>query len=306
MLATVGQSSPETSNWTRAEITIHGVRLSYIERDTAGPASGPPILLLHGLVAGGECFQPLAEHLPAGHRMVALDLPGGGYSDRPSEGDTSFRGIAELIADLIPALGMSRPILIGHSYGGAITLELSTRHPDLLDAMILIAPAHPFSGREDAIIRFYLTWPGRWLAHLIPRLPSRLMLEGFRRMPGDHSNLCYDQLQSYIQTLRHPRAVPYLLGLLRSWKRDMRRLAKALKKHRAHVPALLIWGDRDPVVPAFTAKALMRYLGPAEQAILPGVGHLPNLERPEQCGEVIRCWLGRRENYCDQRSSKRL
>jgi pimeloyl-ACP methyl ester carboxylesterase len=85
--------------------------------------------------------------------------------------------------------------------------------------------------------------------------------------------------------------------LLKSWKRDMKKLAEALASHPADVPALLIWGDRDPVVPAFTAKELMRHLADSEQVTLPGVGHLPNDERPDQCAELIRTWLIARETH---------
>ncbi len=75
----------------------------------------------------------------------------------------------------------------------------------------------------------------------------------------------------------------------------MQNLAAALESHTTDVPALLIWGDRDPVVPPATGRALMRHLAHSEQVTIPGVGHLPNDERPEQCAELIRTWLMRRE-----------
>jgi pimeloyl-ACP methyl ester carboxylesterase len=249
--------------------------------------------MLHGLVAGGDCFRRLGNELPHEHRVVALDLPGGGYSDRPANNDASFHAIAELTADAISALGMVRPVLIGHSYGGAIALQLAAHRPELMRSMILLAPAHPFSGREDPLVRFYLTLPGRCFAHLLPRVPRRVLLQGFRGMPGDRSNLCYEHIETYVQTLRYPQTVPYLLRLLNSWKRDMQALAEALKAGTIDVPALLIWGDRDPVVPASTGRALMRHLARSEQITLSGVGHLPNVERPEQCAELIRTWLSR-------------
>jgi pimeloyl-ACP methyl ester carboxylesterase len=73
----------------------------------------------------------------------------------------------------------------------------------------------------------------------------------------------------------------------------MQKLAEALASRTTDVPALLIWGDRDPVVPAFTARELMRHLVHSEQVTLPGVGHLPNDERPEECAKLIRTWLMR-------------
>jgi pimeloyl-ACP methyl ester carboxylesterase len=290
-------STPPTptspKKWTRRELHVRGVRLSYIERETPDPTSAAPILMLHGLIAGGDCFRRLANQLPNQRRIVALDLPGGGYSDRPETHDATFRAIAELVADTIPALGMDRPVLIGHSYGGAIALQLAAHRPDLINSMILIAPAHPFSRHQDLLIRFYLTLPGRLFAHLLPRVPRRVLLEGLRNTAGRRRNLQYEHIESYVQTLRYPGTVPYTLGILKSWRHDMRKLAQALASHPTDVPALLIWGDRDPVVPAFTAPELMRHLAHSEQVTLPGVGHLPNDERPDQCASLIRTWLER-------------
>lgn len=276
---------------------VRGVRLSYLERETGAPARGAPILLLHGLVAGAECFRKLGNELPDESRVVALDLPGGGYSERPSDSDASFRGIAELVVEAMSALEIERPVIVAHSYGGAITLELATWRPELLDGMILIAPAHPFSQREDPLVRFYLTLPGRWFARLLPHVPKRLMLETFRRMPGDRSCVSYEQIEPYLQTLRHPGTIAYVLRLLESWNQDMRRLGDSLRERRAEIPALLLWGELDPVVPASTGAALMQHLGPSEQFNLRGVGHLPNDERPEECGSLIRAWLISREAH---------
>lgn len=229
--------------------------------------------------------------------MVGLDLPGGGYSDRPRDGDITFRGVAGLVAEAIDLLGLERPVVLGHSHGGAITLELATWRPEMLDAMILIAPAHPFSQREDPLVRFYLSRPGRWFAYLLPRLPRWLMLETFRRMPGDRSKVSHEQIAPYLEALRYPGTIGYVLRMLKSWKGDMKRLRDALEERATEVPALLLWGELDPVVPAATGMKLMEHLGPSEQFTLPGVGHLPNDERPEECGGLIRTWLMWRETH---------
>jgi len=277
--------------WTRRDLCVSGVRLSYLERDLREPAKGAPILMLHGLIAGAECLCRLGEELPAGRRVVALDLPGGGYSERPSGSDASFRGVAELVGEVIAALGMERPVVLGHSYGGAIALELATWRPELLQGMILIAPAHPFSKREEPLVQFYLSRPGRWFARLLPHVPRRLMLEAFRRMPGDRRGVGYAQIEPYLGTLRHPGTTDYVLRLLKSWARDMERLGDALRERRTEVPALLLWGELDPVVPASTSEELMQHLGPSEKVVLSGAGHLPNDEQPAECGALIRAWL---------------
>src|SRR5581483_1035149 len=225
-------AASESRRWARRELRARGVRLSYIERQTETTCVRAPVLMLHGLVAGGDCFRKLADELPEDRRVVALDLPGGGYSDRPLDIDVSFRSIAEIVAEAMRVLGMQQPVILGHSYGGAITLELAAWRPELLDAMILIAPAHPFSMREDPLVRFYLGRAGSWFARLLPRLPRRLKLETFRRMPGDRRNVSYEQIEPYMQTLRHPGTIAYLLRLLKTWKSDMEKLGNALREQR--------------------------------------------------------------------------
>jgi len=293
VITTAGQGI----RWTRSERRVCGVRLSFLERETGAPPTGAPMLLLHGLVAGADCFRRLGDELPPERRVVALDLPGGGCSDRPCDGDVSFQGIAELVGQFIDVVGLERPVIVGHSYGGAIALQLSAWRPEVLEAMILIAPAHPFSRREDPLVRFYLSRPGQWFANLLPRVPKRLMLEIFRRMPGDRAAVGYEQIEPYLSTLRHPGTIAYLLRLLKSWNYDMRRLGELLTAMKPNTPALLVWGDLDPVVPASSGAELLRHLGTAEQFTLRGVGHLPNDERPEECGSLIRTWLLERETH---------
>ncbi|HEX5282929.1 MAG TPA: alpha/beta hydrolase [Bryocella sp.] len=285
----------KAKQWTRRELRVGGVRLSYIERETEAGCAGAPVLMLHGIVAGGDCFRRLGDQLPDERRVVALDLPGGGYSERPLTIDVSFRSVAEIVAEAMSVLGMERPVIVGHSYGGAIALELAAWRPELLDAIILIAPAHPFSMREDLLVRFYLSAAGRWFARLLPRVPRRLMLEAFRRMPGDRRNVSYEQIEPYVQALRHPGTIAYVLRVLKSWKNDMEKLGNALRERTTEIPAFLLWGELDPVVPASTGMELMRHLGPSEQMTMPGVGHLPNDEKPEECGSLIRTWLMARD-----------
>jgi pimeloyl-ACP methyl ester carboxylesterase len=123
------------------------------------------------------------------------------------------------------------------------------------------------------------------------------MLETFRRMPGDRRNVSYEQIEPYLQSLRHPGTIAYVLRLLKSWTSDMEKLGNALRERRTEVPAFVLWGELDPVVPASTGMELMQHLGPSEQVTLPGVGHLPNDERPEECGALIRTWLMSRETH---------
>jgi pimeloyl-ACP methyl ester carboxylesterase len=267
------------------------MRLSFLERSTVGPESGAPILLLHGLVAEAETFRKLGDQLPADRRVVALDLPGMGFSERSRTCDASFGGVAAMVREVIAALGLERPILLGHSYGGVVALRLAASFPGLLRGLILLSPAHPFSRLEDKLVQFYLSPPGRLFAHALPMLPRAVYLAAFRRMPGSRAHLDYRDIEPYLHTLRTPGTIAYVLRLLRSWRSDMAQLAAKLEGCPIELPALLIWGDRDIVVPASTAETLLRHLRASELVTLSGVGHLSNEEAPDECGELIRAWL---------------
>lgn len=122
-------------------LTRNGVQLGYTE---AG-RGGPPIVFIHGMSCDSSDFAPQMEHFRQRHRVVALDLRGHGASDAP-EGDYSMAALADDVLWLCDELGVYKPVLVGHSMGGVIALEIAARRPEaataiaLLDSPILIPP----------------------------------------------------------------------------------------------------------------------------------------------------------------------
>jgi pimeloyl-ACP methyl ester carboxylesterase len=123
-------------------MTRNGVKLAYTE---AG-RGGPPIVFIHGMTCDHSDFAPQFEHFRQQHRVIAVDLRGHGASDAP-EGDYSMAALAEDVLWLCGELGVYKPIVVGHSMGGMVALEIGARHPEaataiaLLDSPILIPPA---------------------------------------------------------------------------------------------------------------------------------------------------------------------
>ena len=276
---------------TRREIEVAGVRLSYVERAAAPGAQRPPMLLLHGLIASGETFAALIAELPGDRHIVALDLPGAGFSERSPTADVSFAGMAQIVREFMAALGLVQPVLLGHSHGGAVSLRLAAGSPELLSRLVLLAPAHPWSGHERAIIAFYLSWFGRQVARVAPFLPAALHAVAFRQMTGPGARLDPVVLDIYRQAGKVPGTVPHLLRLLRGWQESMDELRACLSANPIALPTLVFWGDRDPVVPIATAAVLERRLLHCRHVTLPGIGHLPNEEAPLLCASFITEWL---------------
>jgi N-formylmaleamate deformylase len=124
------------AHWFQGNVTVNGVDLHYYR---TGKNGGPPLVLAHGFSDDGECWFRLATDLEADYDIIMPDARGHGLSARVQPGEK-----VDLTADLagvIGALGLSRPIVGGHSMGATVAAELGARHPDLVRALILEDPA---------------------------------------------------------------------------------------------------------------------------------------------------------------------
>jgi pimeloyl-ACP methyl ester carboxylesterase len=125
-------------------IDIDGARLHYVDR-----GSGPAIVMLHGLGGQTRNFSyALLARLTPHYRVILLDRPGSGYSTRPAGMPAALATQSAVVAHFIRALELSKPLLVGHSFGGAVALGVALDHADAVSALALIAPlTHPL---EDA------------------------------------------------------------------------------------------------------------------------------------------------------------
>ena len=129
-----------------AVIVADQIRLHYVQWGE----EGPPIVCLHGLTANAFNFQALADDLAADHRVIAYDLRGRGDSEKPARGYSIPIHAADL-ATLLAALGLERPVLIGHSFGAWVALYFAARSPDHLNKVVLMegGVTYPWKTLED-------------------------------------------------------------------------------------------------------------------------------------------------------------
>ncbi len=128
-------------------IDVSGRPLHVVDR-----GEGPPILMIHGLSGTtGHFTHSLAPLLEADHRVVVVDRPGSGWS--PRAGRHGLRAHAQAIADLIDTLGLDRPLIVGHSLGGAVALTLALNHPDKIRGLALLAPLAQFQPARHGLFR---------------------------------------------------------------------------------------------------------------------------------------------------------
>ena len=269
----------------RRELEIDGLRLSFLEQG-ARVEGRPSLVLLHGLMGSADTFAPLLEALPPQQHVVALDFPGAGGSERRLGLDATLPAMAAVTRRVLDDLGLERPVVLGHSHGGAVALWLAQAAPEQVGPLVLLAPAHPFFDEGDPLIRFYLSLPGRMLAYSIPWFPECVQMVGLRRMAGPRSTDTRERLRPYRENLRTPGTIRHLLCLLRTWHEDMAGLRRMLRRRVAH-PTLILWGDTDRAVPVHSAAELRAHFELSEMRVLAGVGHRPAEERPDEVARAV-------------------
>ena len=276
---------------------VNGVRLAYMEREPVrGQDASPvlsPILLLHALLATAETLTELIAGLSPDRRIVAIDLLSAQPADSSKKLDVHQASLTELIHDFIESMGLVQPVLIGHSHGGVLALRLAATTSMALKGLVLMSPAHPFGGYRSHVVNFYLRQPGRMLALSIPFAPSWMILRAYNEAAGSKSRIRMRHLRPHLRVLRSRNTLRRVLEILRTWDEDMDRLRRALTTEAIAIPALLIWGDEDPVVPLASATKLEEHLAHSERVTLAGIGHLLAEEAPEECASLIGDWLAR-------------
>jgi pimeloyl-ACP methyl ester carboxylesterase len=244
--------------------------------------AGSPLVLVHGAVSDSRVWQPQLDALAGEFAVVAWDAPGCGQSGDPPE---SFRlpEYADVLAGLIAALGLPRAHVLGHSFGGALALELARRHPAAVDTLILVGA--------------YAGWAGSLPAAEVERR-LRFALDVAERLPGGFDPASMTGLF----TDRLPSAAAAGLTAIMSEIRPAatRAMAHALAEadlreglSSIRVPVLLVYGDADERSPLSVAEDLHRMIPTSSLVLLPGLGHECFLEDPERFNAEVRTFLRR-------------
>ena len=274
-------------------MVLHGHRVIY-----RSIGSGPPVVLIHGMVNSSRHFESVALRLADSYRVIAPDLLGHGDSARP-RGDYSIGAHAASIRDLLAAIGVERATLVGHSLGGGVAMQFFWQFPQRVERLALVSSGG--LGPEVSPMLRTAAMPG--VGPLLAMAANRRMLAGMRDVGarlegrGSHVGVVLQQVARALRPLEHPDARKAFLHSLRSVidLRGQRVSARDRLYLLTDFPTLVVWGERDNTIPIAHGRATHEAVPGSRFVTLPNAAHFPHIEDPGGLANALRDWLGTTE-----------
>jgi pimeloyl-ACP methyl ester carboxylesterase len=268
---------------TNRMMTLHGDRVAY--RDEG---AGEVLLLIHGIGGSSSNWRAVIPNLSKRYRVIAPDLLGHGQSDKP-RGDYSLGAFAVWLRDFLDALGIPKATLIGHSLGGGVAMQFAHQHRDYCQRLVLISSGG-LGGDVGRLLRM-LSLPGAEL--VLPLIASRPALTAGKVLrawvSSDRETSRFSETWRAHAALSSRDNRQAFLRTLRSVVDHRGQAVCALNRlhFNADLPALIISGDLDRVIPVAHAHAAHEALPNSRLHVIPGVWHHPQVERPITVASLI-------------------
>lgn len=257
------------------EIKVRGHRIAYERK-----GDGPPLVLLHGWPMDGREWRRQIDGLSDEFTVVAWDAPGAGRSSDPP-GSFRLRNWADCLAAFIEALGLGRSHVGGLSWGGGLALELYRRHPEVVRSLILASayagwagslPAEVVAQRLQLMLRNSDLPPDQWAPALVETFfskdpPSEIVREAVSIVSDFHPRSTRVAMQAFAEA-------------------DLRDVLP-----RIEVPTLLLCGEEDMRAPVSVWAALHSGIPGSKLVLIPGVGHVIDIEAAERLNTEVRAFL---------------
>jgi pimeloyl-ACP methyl ester carboxylesterase len=251
----------------------------------AGLPHARPLLLIHGFASStlmwSKVFLKLAE---AGFRVIAPDLIGYGYSDKPRNGEYTIEMQARMILGLMDQLDIDRAVMVGSSYGGAVAATCALDYPERLEKLVLVGTVNNNEPLKYSLMRLFGSpLVGDVVAPLL--IGSRRLLRRRMKRAYDRHAWVLDEkrVEARHQPLKTKATHRAIIRTVRHWNAERVSLDAHLIKH----PTLLLWGETDQDVPVDDGRRLQEQIEGSRLIIFPDCGHLPHEEYPDEFTELI-------------------
>lgn len=277
----------------RDHVFLHGRDLAY--RDL--PGIGTPVLLIHGIGSSMDTWADIPDRLSAqGIHVVAVDLPGHGESSK-GPGDYSLGSLASTLRDLLDHLGIDRVHLIGHSLGGGVSMQFAYQFPDRVESMLLESSGglgeEAFTGLRAAAL------PGsevaiKWAINQRTLTAASWLGEKLGRVGITPHALSPRALETVSWLGEQDRRAAFLATLRSVVSPTGQRVSALDKLHlMQHYPILIVWGDKDPMIPMAHGQRAHTLLEGSRFVVFPGAGHEPHLHDPDRFVALVADHVGR-------------
>ena len=270
--------NPEYSWFTVAD----GVRIHYQE---AGDEKAPPVILIHGFISSNLIWShvllPLASK---GFRVIAPDLPGYGYSDKPADARYSIAEQARAVVAFMDRLRIKKAIIVGASYGGAVAATIALDHPERVHKLVLIGTVTNDEAKKKLLLRVScmpvigdiatpLFLGSRWIL-------KQRMQAMYRRMHKPINEKMVASRHHLLATANTHRA---MIRTARAWSANrIEREASLIRQ-----PTMIVWGDQDDHFPLNNAFRLRDTIPNSKLIVFRNCGHLPPTEYPDNFVEAV-------------------
>jgi pimeloyl-ACP methyl ester carboxylesterase len=276
-------SPPE--RYPMKQVSVEGINISYVEK-----GKGNPMVLVHGIPTSSFLWRNMIEELSAHGRVIALDLPGFGFSDPPQNGDYRISSYARIIESFLEALSINQATLVCHDLGGPIVLTYALRHPDKYERLIILdtflhrdLPPWPFSMKMAKIrpIGEIFMWLGG----------KSIARAGLKEGVMDKSRISDEVVKRYYMPEGSPDKLnKSMLGTLRiDYMKDLAFIEKNLKTIKK--PTLILWGEKDTYLPISLGDRIHKDIRGSRMERIPNCGHFVPEDQPERAAKIIAEFL---------------
>ncbi len=264
-------------------VNVDGASVHYQE---FGDAANPPMILIHGYTASVYVWKTVAPMLAdAGFRVIAVDLLGFGYSEKPSWFDYSIQSQARMISRFMNRLGIGRAVIVGNSYGGAVALNIALDYSEAVEKLVLVDPVTNDEPKNHPLLRLASV---RGIGEIITPFiaDSKFFLR--HRMRGtiaqaNHHLVTEERMAAIRRPLNSAEGHHSLLATSRNW--NATRIEQ--DAHLIDQPTLIIWGEQDTVIPIKGGYKLHGKMPNSRLVVLKDCGHVPPEEKSELFTQLV-------------------
>ncbi len=273
------------------EITLHGRTIAY---RTGG--WGPLLVLIHGITSSSGTWDRVLPQLAKRYTVLAPDLPGHGRSDK-LRGDYSVSAHANTLRDLMDALGYRRGTIVGHSLGGGVAMQIAYQYPGLVDRLVLVAPGG--FGKEVSVLLRAASVPGSGgvlaVAAWRPFVEAGTLLTAVLGRLGLQGGTDLEEIGRAYALLADGRARSAFVHALRAVVDHKGQRVTALDRTEVTklFPSLIVWGERDRIVPVKHGRQAHELIPNTYLAVFERAGHFPHRDQPARFVEVLDEFLAR-------------